>query len=241
MGCVELSIIVPCLNEAENILPLVGAIEKTLSDVKWEIVFVDDESSDGTIEKIRSLSQSDPRIRGILRLGRKGLSSAVIEGALSVSASYIAVMDGDLQHDEACLLPMLAILRAGKADLVVASRYVEGGGTQGLAGSWRRFLSKAGIRLAVFLSRVSLTDPMSGFFMVRRSVFEETAPFLSGRGFKILLDLVLNCPGPFPLAEVPMVFRKRLYGRSKLGLGVMISFAMMILRSFLKGRRVFHH
>ncbi|MDF7673168.1 polyprenol monophosphomannose synthase [Acetobacteraceae bacterium ESL0709] len=236
MEHIELSIIVPCLDESGNIVPFTEAVKSALPDVNWEIVFVDDNSRDGTIGEIRSLARVEPRVRGILRLRRKGLSSAVIEGALSVSSPYIAVMDGDLQHDESCLRPMLNFLRLGEADLVVASRYVEGGGTQGLSGSWRRFLSKTGIQLVAMLSRVTLSDPMSGFFMMKRSLFEETAPFLSGKGFKILLDIVLNTRSHMTIAEVPMVFRKRLYGQSKLGLGVMVSFGVMVVKSALRRR-----
>lgn len=237
MGCTELSIIVPCLNESGNIAPLVDALKDTLFDINWEVVFVDDHSQDGTIKEIRSLSQIDPRVRGILRLQRKGLSSAVIEGVLSVSAPYIAVMDGDLQHDEACLKPMLALLQSGQADIVVASRYIKGGGTQGLSSPWRNFLSRAGIKLAIAFSKVPLTDPMSGFFMVRRDLFEKTAPFMSGKGFKILFDFILNAPISLRLIEVPMVFRKRLYGRSKLGFGVMFSFFVMVIKSFFKHKK----
>ncbi|WP_236646469.1 polyprenol monophosphomannose synthase [Aristophania vespae] len=234
MAVTEVSIIVPCLNEADNIFPFVEAIKNIFCDVKWEIIFVDDNSSDGTIHNIRQISQEDPRVRGILRLNRKGLSSAVIEGALSVSSPYIAVMDGDLQHDEACLPSMLNLLRAHKADLVVASRYIDGGGNEGLSSAWRRGLSKTGIKLAIKLSHAPITDPMSGFFMIKQEIFDEIVPSLSGKGFKILLDLILSSKNPLSIAEVPMIFRKRIYGESKLGIPVLLSFAMMLTKAAIK-------
>src|SRR6202140_2753589 len=170
-----LTVVVPCFNERANVAPMVAALDRALAGIDWEVVFVDDDSPDGTSATARELARGDARVRCIRRIGRRGLSSAVIEGALSSSADYVAVIDGDLQHDETRLPVMLAELRSGQHDLAVASRYVEGGNDAGLASQWRHVLSNGGIWLAQKVLPVKLTDPMSGFFMLRRALFEQLA------------------------------------------------------------------
>ncbi len=234
MASPEISIIVPCYNEVENIGPLVDALETTLTDIKWEVIFVDDNSPDGTIEVVRKLAQNNPAVRGLHRIGRRGLSSAVIEGALSSSANIIAVMDGDLQHDESCLRDMITAITDKGADIAVASRHIEGGSSNGLSDGWRHFLSQGGIWAAQKLLNVPLTDPMSGFFAIKRACFTERAALLGGQGFKILLDIMLARPGTLKIHEVPMMFRNRLHGKSKLSHGVMLSFGRMIITHFFK-------
>lgn len=233
MVCAEVSIVVPCYNETDNVVPLVTALNAALKNRNWEVIFVDDNSPDGTINVVRQLAQQDARVRGLLRIGRKGLSSAVIEGILASSAPIVAVMDGDLQHDEACLPAMLDAIENEHYDVAVASRHVEGGDSAGLSNKWRHFLSEQGIRLAKSLS-VPVNDPMSGFFAVRRDWFGSVAPNLTGRGFKILMEMLLAAPKPVKVKEVPMVFRDRLHGESKLGPQVMIQFIIMIAENLLK-------
>ncbi len=126
----DLSVIVPCYNERANVRPLVAKLDAALRRFAWEAVFVDDDSPDGTAAEVRGLAATDPRVRCIRRIGRRGLSSAVVEGALSSSAPYIAVIDGDLQHDETRLPDLLAAVRAG-ADIAVGSRHVPGGDADG--------------------------------------------------------------------------------------------------------------
>ncbi|MXV45053.1 glycosyltransferase [Saccharibacter sp. 17.LH.SD] len=230
----DISIVVPCYNERENVPLFFYKIEKALSFSNWEIIFVDDNSPDGTIEAVRELSRFDPRVRGIRRIGRRGLSSAVIEGAMSSSAPLIAVMDGDLQHDEHCLVPMISSITQDGYDLVVASRYLEGGSNGGLTNSWRRFLSNAGRWLARIILRISLSDPMSGFFVIQRQHFDNRAEKLSRKGFKILLDLILSDRAALKITEVPMVFRPRLHGSSKLDWKVMLSFMGLVIRHMKK-------
>ena len=174
-------------------------------------------------------------MRCIRRIGRRGLASAVIEGALSSSADYVAVIDGDLQHDETRLPVMLAALRAGDYDLAVASRHVEGGDNAGLSSRFRHVLSDGGIWLAQAFLPVRLTDPMSGFFMLPRPLFEELARSLNGQGFKILLDLVLSSAAPLRVLEVPARFRERAAGESKMDALVMMQFAGLLLDKVFGG------
>lgn len=225
----ELSVIIPCYNEKDNVQPLFQALAKALEGRRWEAIFVDDNSPDGTIDRVWQLAQQDQRVRGILRVGRRGLSSAVIEGALSSSAECIAVIDGDMQHDETCLPIMLDAVLQDHYDFAVGSRHVEGGDNTGLSNRWRHFLSNTGIRISQTFLPIPLQDPMSGFFLLRRALFIKLVPKLSGTGFKILLDLVMSCPKTTRLKEVPFRFRERIFGESKLGFRVMIQFVMMLI------------
>jgi dolichol-phosphate mannosyltransferase len=225
----ELSVIVPCYNERVNVAPMIAALDAALAGTAWEAIFVDDDSPDGTAVAVRQAAGIDPRIRCLRRVGRRGLASAVIEGALASSATYGAVIAGDMQHDETRLPVMLATLRAGAADLVVASRFAAGGDAAGLSSEFRHRLSATAIRLASALLPVKLTDPMSGFFMLRQDSFERIAPRLTGQGFKILLDLLLSWPTPPRVHEIGATFRPRTEGESKLSPLVMLQFAALLL------------
>lgn len=220
----ELAVIIPTLNEAGNIGTLEDRLRQTLAGISWEVVFVDDDSKDGTIDFIRRLALRDHRIRGIRRIGRRGLAGACMEGILSSSAPIVAVMDADLQHDESRLAEMFAILKSGEADLVVATRFDDGGSAKGGLSRIRRLGSRLAIRLAQRLLSVALTDPMSGFFMTKREIVERVAPRLSQHGFKILLDIVASSPVPIRTKEVPFTFRPRLYGESKLDASVVTEY-----------------
>jgi len=230
-----LSVIVPCYNERPNVAPMIRQLDAALTGIAWEVIYVDDDSPDGTAAEVRRIAQDDPRVRCIRRIGRRGLASAVIEGAMSSSADYVAVIDGDLQHDETRLPVMLEALKTGRYDVVVASRHVEGGDNAGLANRWRHAISDGGIWLAQMFLPVRLSDPMSGFFMLPRPLFEELARGLTGQGFKILLDLVLSSPAPLRVHEVPARFRERVAGESKLDALVMMQFAGLLIDKIFGG------
>ncbi len=231
----ELSIVVPCYKERPNVRPMVDRVAAALPGVAWEIIFVDDDSPDGTAEAARAIARTDPRVRCIRRIGRRGLSSAVIEGALSSSAEFVAVMDGDLQHDQTVLPTMLGQLRANTADMVIGSRHVLGGSSEGLSSAMRHRISNAGISAAQYFLPMRVTDPMSGFFMMPRARFEGIAPRLSGQGFKILLDLILSSAEPLRVLEIPCQFHRREAGESKLDALVMVQFASLLLDKGLGG------
>lgn len=211
----ELAVIVPTFNERDNIDPLLRQLETALKDIRWEVIFVDDNSPDGTAELVREAAQNNSRIRIIRRVGRRGLSSACVEGILASSTPYFAVIDADMQHDEGLLPQMLERLKRTDLDVVVGSRYVEGGGVD----TWnetRQRISRIANRAARLLLKVDLRDPMSGFFLMRRQIFDETVHSLSQLGFKILLDLFASAPRPLRVAELPYEFRTRQHGSSKL-------------------------
>lgn len=220
----DLAIILPTLNERENLAPMVERLDAALAGLSWEAIFVDDDSADGTADAARALALTDPRVRVIQRIGRRGLASAVIEGACATAAPVIAVMDADHQHDPALLVPMLAKLRGGEADLVVASRFAEGGSAAGLSSARREQGSQLANRLARKLTGVDLSDPMSGFFMLEAARVRTLAPKLAGIGFKILLDILAASPERLRVAEVPMQFAERMSGESKLDRAVAFEF-----------------
>jgi dolichol-phosphate mannosyltransferase len=228
LAAVELAIVVPCFNERENVPILVDRLTAALPGIEWEVIFVDDDSPDGTSNVVRELAAANRRVRCIQRIGRRGLSTAVIEGMLASSAPYLAVIDGDLQHDEGLLPQMLSTLKGENLDLVVGSRYVAGGGI----GQWdsnRAAMSTFATRLARLVIRQPLSDPMSGFFIVTRPALERAVRRLSGQGFKILVDLFASTPEPYRFRELPYVFQNRVHGESKLDSFVAWEYLMLLL------------
>jgi dolichol-phosphate mannosyltransferase len=223
-----LSVIVPTFNERDNVTTLFQRLERALAGVNWEVIFVDDNSPDGTWDVVRALAREDSRVRCIRRIGRRGLSGACIEGILASSASYVAVIDADLQHDETQLPKMLALLQSGAADLVVGSRYVAGGSADSF-NKQRAGASAVATEVAKRALGVEMADPMSGFFMIRRDRFEQLAPQLSTQGFKILLDIVATARGDLRTVEIPYSFGSRLHGESKLDSMVALDFLGLVL------------
>jgi dolichol-phosphate mannosyltransferase len=225
---IELAVVIPTRNERENIALLLAALSKALLGIEWEVIFVDDNSPDGTAEYIRSLATTDRRIRVLERVGRRGLSSACIEGILATPAPYVAVMDGDLQHDESILPKMFQRMKAEHLDIVVASRKVEGGG-MGEFSPGRVWLSNLGMRLSKLVCHCEISDAMSGFFLVDRAHFQRVVHRLTGRGFKILVDLLASSSGQVRLAEVAYQFRNRQRGESKLDANVELEYLYLLL------------
>jgi len=223
----ELTIVVPTFNEKANIPLLVDRLVQLLTSCDWEVIFVDDNSPDGTAAAARAIGASDSRVRCIRRIGRRGLAGACLEGMLASQARYVAVMDADLQHDEGLLVPMLEALRAGRADVAVASRYLDGGSAAGLS-KQRSRVSRGSNTLVRLLLGIDLTDPMSGHFMIRRDELEAIAPSLSTQGFKILLDILATARGSLRTIELPSTFRERQHGESKLDSKIALDFAALV-------------
>ena len=225
---IGLTVVIPTLNEIGNVEPLLHRISLALAGVEWEAIFVDDGSSDGTPELVTRIAQADRRVRLIRRIGRRGLSSAVVEGALASTAPVIAVIDADLQHDETILPLLHGAIASGAHELAIGTRYCQGGST----GDWdegRRKISRFATRLAAPIMKTPLTDPMSGFFAVRRDVLLDAAPNLSSVGYKILLDLVASHPRRLNVAEVGYTFGVRTSGASKLDQMVALEYVELLL------------
>jgi dolichol-phosphate mannosyltransferase len=224
----QLSVVVPTFNERDNVTALYRQLQAALAGVAWEVIFVDDNSPDGTWDVVGTLAQADSRVRCIRRIGRRGLSGACIEGMLASSAPFAAVIDADLQHDETQLPKMLGLLQGGQFDLVVGSRYIEGGSADSF-NRQRAGASALATQVARRVLRVQIADPMSGFFMIRSDRFEQLAPQLSTQGFKILLDIVATARGSLRTKEIPYTFGSRLHGESKLDSMVALDFLGLVL------------
>lgn len=230
-----LTVIVPTFNERANVPRMVERLHATLDGVAWQAVFVDDDSPDGTADAVKQIAATDARIQCIRRVRRRGLAGAVVEGALASAAPYVAVIDGDLQHDETLLPKMLATLQAGGTDLVIASRYLDAGavveGLSPVRGLGSRFANWLG-RLVL---RQAVSDPVSGFFMARREVVDRVAPKLATEGFKILFDLIASQPERLSIVELPYSFREREAGGSKLDNRVVIDYLGLLLSKLSGG------
>ena len=220
----ELAVVLPTLNERANIAPMVARLEQALGPTGWEAVFVDDNSNDGTAEEARRIGRTDPRIRVIQRIGRRGLASAAIEGMCATAAPFVAVMDADHQHDPALLTQMLAAVKSGEYDLAYASRFAVGGNADGLSSKGREKGSRIANALARKLTGTDLSDAMSGYFLLRTEKLREQADSLSGIGFKIMLDILATARPQLRVKELPLKFAERLAGESKLDHGVALDF-----------------
>lgn len=224
----ELAVVIPTYNEKENISVLIQRLEDVLKDVEWEAVFVDDASPDGTAEYLRERALTNRRIRVLERIGRRGLSSACIEGMLATPAPWIAVMDADLQHDERILPAMLDRIKSEHLNVVIASRNIDGG-SMGEFAAGRVWLSNLGTRISRLVCHCETSDAMSGFFIVERSYFQRIAHRLTGTGFKILVDLLASSQQPVRIGEVPYHFRNRQRGESKLDVNVELEYLFLLV------------
>ena len=226
----ELGVVIPTFKEAPNVRPLLAKLEAALQGVVWQAIFVDDDSPDGTADEVKAVAATDPRVICLRRIGRRGLAGAVIEGAMASAAPFVAVIDGDMQHDETLLPAMLAVLKADRADLVVGSRYLGSAGSDASALGATR---EAGSRLANWLGQrvlhARLTDPMSGFFMIRRELIEAVAGQLATSGFKVLFDILASQKTPPRTLELPYEFRTREAGDSKLDNGVVVQYLGLLI------------
>ncbi len=223
----DLSIVVPTFNESQNIRELLARLERALGDIRWELVFVDDDSADGTHRLVREIARTDPRVRCLQRIGRRGLSSACVEGMFATAAPTIAVMDADLQHDERILPSLYEQINENGADVAIGTRYSEGGSV----GEWderRASFSRIATRASNLVLKQPVSDPMSGYFMLRREVIENCVTKLSAVGFKILLDILASTKTPLKIAEVPYTFRDRHAGESKLDEMVVWEYGMLL-------------
>jgi len=228
----ELSVIIPALNELENVSPMVDALEKSLHGIDWEVIFVDDDSSDNTSAYVRKLAQEDARVRCIQRINRRGLASACVEGMLACASPYMVILDADMQHDEKIIPDMLANLKEDDVDLVIGSRNMEGGSMGGLA-SHRVWISRTATLLSRLALKHAVNDPMSGFFMLRRTFFEKIMRQLSAKGFKILLDILVTAGNTVNFREQPYIMRERHQGESKLGAVVIWEFLSLVVFKLL--------
>lgn len=225
----SIAVIIPTLNERENIPLIVQRLDSLLEKWNWEVVFVDDDSQDGSQNVLLDLARKNPHVRCIRRIGRRGLASACLEGMASSAADIFVVMDADLQHDETILPKMLAaFVEDPSLELTVGTRYAGVGAGVGNWSKTRLLVSRLATSLGSLARKTELSDPMSGFFAIRRAVFEETVRKMTGKGFKILLDLVLSAGRPLKTKEFSYQFRTRQHGESKLDIVVAFEYLYLL-------------
>ena len=225
----DLTIVIPTFNERQNIGPMVAALDACLEGKRWEVLFVDDNSPDRTYEEVAKIAMKDERVRLLHRIGRRGLSSACIEGMLTSTAPLLAVMDADFQHDQTILLAMIDKVENETLELVIASRYMQGGSTGGGLSRARLAISRLATRASNWFSGCTLTDPMSGFFLLKHELLTKTQSSLSGEGFKILIDLVITAGPDLRFGEVPYIMKPRAEGESKLSVLVALEFLLVLI------------
>ncbi|MDR3512819.1 MAG: glycosyltransferase family 2 protein [Caulobacteraceae bacterium] len=230
-----LTVIVPTFNERANVARVVERLHAVLDGLAWRVIFVDDDSPDGTAEAVKQIAATDPRVQCIRRVRRRGLAGAVVEGVLASASPYVGVIDGDLQHDETLLPKMLEVLRSGQADLVIASRYIDATEVAEGLSPMRSLGSRFANWLGRLVLRQDVSDPVSGFFMARRELVDRVAPRLATEGFKILFDLIASQPEPLRIAELPYSFREREAGGSKLDNRVVVDYLGLLLSKLSGG------
>jgi len=239
IGSIErpsVTIIIPTWNEADNISVLYEKISAAMSTYDWKIIVVDDDSEDLSWQLADEIGESDPRVSVIRRIGRKGLTSACIEGFVASDTDYCAVIDADLQHDEGLLPKMLqTFIESPDTDLVVGSRKMADA-SFGQMPKHRVIASEFARKLTKLAIRIPLSDPLSGFFMIKRSSFLAVKKKLFGRGFKILLDICAASEPSLKIAELPYSMRSRHAGESKLKWQVMFEFVAFLIYQFFGQR-----
>ena len=231
----ELTVVAPTFNERSNVERLVEKLEATLTGVDWEVIFVDDNSPDGTAELVKQIAALDTRVRCIRRVGRRGLAGAVIEGALASASPFVAVIDADMQHDETLLPRMLEVLRGGDVDLVVGSRYLDAAGLESGFSPARKAASQFANALGKRALKADVSDPVSGFFMIRREAIDRVAGQLQPAGFKILFDVIASQPEPLRVRELPYAFSAREAGESKLDNRVALEYLGLVASKLSRG------
>lgn len=236
------SLVVPTYNEAGNIVEFMESAHRTLGSQPHEIVVVDDDSPDQTWKIASDFAARNPWVKVVRRIGERGLSSAVLKGFEASSGGYLGVMDADLSHDEKILPKLLSELDKG-ADLAVGSRRIPGGGA--VEWPWyRRFSSSVATGLAKVVLNLKLSDPMSGYFVMSRKLYQSCSHRLVPRGYKILVELCVKGK-PARIAEIPFIFKNRKEGYSKLTGSVMRQYLHMLLvlrfDHFMQGVRYRYH
>ena len=233
-----LSIVIPTYNEKDNVIIILEELKKVLKSISHEIIFVDDNSPDGTSAVVKDCMKKSSKIRLIHRIGRKGLAGAVIEGIFSANADIVAVMDCDLQHDETKLLDMINLFSKNNSlDLVIGSRFTETGEISEKAFSKIRKLgSKATTLIIKKVLNITSTDPLSGFFMVKKESFLKSSENLQTQGFKVLADFLATSGKNIEIKEIGYRFKNRLAGESKMSFLTILELIGLVLSQILKGR-----
>ena len=234
----SLTIVIPTYNEKENISEILARLKRTLNNIKHEIIFVDDNSPDGTSKEVRFFIEKSKNIHLIHRIGRRGLSGAIIEGIFAANSDLVAVMDCDLQHDESKLISMVDLFSSDSSlDIVIGSRFIQNGEISEKAFSKiRKMGSKLTTVLIKNLLKINSSDPLSGFFMVKKETFLSTSDKLQTQGFKVLADFLAISGKSIAIKEIGYKFKNRISGESKMTLLTGLELISLVLSQIVKGR-----
>ena len=233
-----LSIVIPTYNEKDNISKILEKLKEALKGITHEIIFVDDNSPDETSREIKFFMRRSSNIRLVHRIGRRGLSGAVIEGFFAANSELVAVMDCDLQHDETKLSDMLDLFsKSTSLDIVIASRFSEEGEISDIAFSKIR---KLGSKITTFLVRkllnINSSDPLSGFFMAKKGTFLRSTDKLQTQGFKILADFLATEGKNIEIKEIGYKFKNRIAGESKMSFLTALELIGLVFSQVFQGR-----
>ena len=228
-----ISVIIPTFNEVKNIIPLIESLISILDHLKYEIIVVDDDSPDGTSDVINNFMDNNDNVKLITRIDRSGLSSAIKEGLIFARGDYLLVLDGDGQHDPACIKNILNEILEDQTDLVIASRFLESSQLKGLSG--KRILGSKiannAARISFNNNYINLTDYLIGCFFIKKSE-KNLIKKIEINGFKFLFELISVSKCRLFAKEVPLLFKKRSYGNSKLDIAIVWDFLLSILHNF---------
>lgn len=232
---IKYSIVIPTYNEKHNICILISSLKELFAssfpDDEYEIIVCDDDSPDLTWQAVKETFPNDPKIKVIRRTADRGLSQSIMEGFDNASGEILVVMDADLQHDPNSIPELLK--KAETADLVAGTRFALGGSIEGDWPVTRKLMSFIANLLAKIILGIKITDPMSGFFAIKRTAFQKIRPFVNPKGFKILLELLfvlITLDKNAKIAESGVFFRKRTEGKSKMGIEVALIYLLSLFK-----------
>jgi dolichol-phosphate mannosyltransferase len=234
---IGLSIVIPVLNESNNIQNLTNKIIYNLKKINFELIFVDDNSIDKSAKILNILKKKYKFFKPIFRKKKRDLTQSCFEGIKKSKYDNILIMDGDMQHDPIYIRPMLKIFTKNDCDIVVGARPLIKGPNQGLS-EMRRHASN----LLIFLFsifNIKTIDPMSGFFLFKKNIYFKNKKFFFGKGFKILADFLINTEKNLKIKDVIIVFKRRSKDNSKMNLRVLLILIKFYFVSIFKKMQFF--
>ena len=229
----NISIIIPIFNEKNNIGLLINDIYEKLKHIKFEVIIVDDSSTDGTIEVLKNLEKDFKDLKIINRkMFPRDLSKSCQLGFENSKYENILVMDGDLQHDPIYISFMIDKFEKYNCDIVVGARDLLANNIEGLS-FLRKTLSKICIKIIDIVLKRKTIDPMSGYFLFKKQIYQKNKNLLFMKGYKILADLIYSVENDLIIRDIKIVFKSRLKGRSKMNFGVVWILLIFILKKFI--------
>ncbi len=231
-----ITILIPTFNEKKNISIITNSLleNKDLENIITNIIFIDDNSSDGSAEELNIVSDKFAKVISVIRKDQsKDLTKSILLGLKLVQSKYVCIMDADLQHDIKAINIFYNLIKSNKFDLIIGSRFLDNSFVNNLSKT-RKILSKSGNLIGYTFGIKNIKDPLSGFFMIKTSIFKSISKKIDTEGFKILLTILVILNKKIRIKEIQINFYSRKHGQSKLKLKVIFIFLKQILKLFLK-------